>query len=114
MALTRAEAHAMLGNIDAAIAEINAVRTKTPADDPYGVGASLSPYSGPQSAEAVLDEIFRQRRAELFLNGTGWEDSRRLGQPGPSADMFEHNRDFYPYADQERLNNPNTPADPAQ
>ena len=114
MALTRAEAHAMLGNIDAAIAEIDAVRTKTPADDPYGVGASLPPYSGPQSLEAVLDEIFRQRRAELFLHGTGWEDSRRLGQPGPSANMFERNRDFYPYADQERLNNSNTPADPAQ
>ena len=109
MALTRAEAHAMLGNIDAAIAEIDAVRTKTPADDPYGVGASLPPYSGPQSAAPVLDEIFRQRRAELFLHGTGWEDSRRLGQPGPSADMFERNRDFYPYADQERLNNSNTP-----
>ena len=39
MALTRAEAHARLGNIDAAIAEIDAVRTKTPADDPYGVGS---------------------------------------------------------------------------
>ena len=114
MALTRAEAHAMLGNIDAAIAEIDAVRTKTPADDPYGVGASLPPYSGPQSTAAVLDEIFRQRRAELFLHGTGWEDSRRLGQPGPSADMFERNRDFYPYADQERLNNANTPADPIE
>lgn len=114
MALIRAEAHAMLGDLDAAIAEIDAVRTKTPDEDPFGVGAALPPYSGPQSLEAVLDEIFRQRRAELFLHGTGLEDSRRLGRPGPSDDMFERNRDFYPYADQERLNNPNTPADPAQ
>ena len=73
----------MLGNIDAAIAEIDAVRTKTPADDLYGVGAWLPPYSGPQSLEAVLNEIFRQRRAELFLHGTGWEDSRRLGATWP-------------------------------
>ena len=80
MALTRAEAHAMLGNIDAAIAEIDAVRTKTPADDSFGVGAALPPYSGPQSLEAVLNEIFRQRRAELFLQ---WH---RLGrQPALGA-----------------------------
>ena len=112
MALTRAEANAMLGNITGAIAEIDAVRTKTPAQDPFGIGASLPPYSGPQTVDAVIEEIFRQRRAELFLNGTGWEDSRRLGQPGPSSDPFERNRNFYPYADQERLNNPNTPPDP--
>ena len=47
MALTRAEAHAMLGNIDAAIAEIDAVRTKTPADDPFGVGAVAAAVQRP-------------------------------------------------------------------
>ena len=113
MALTRAEANAMLGNVAEAIADIDAIRTKIPAQDPHGIGASLPPYSGPQTAAAVMDEIFRQRRAELFLHGTGWEDSRRLGQPGPSSDPFERNRNFYPHADQERLNNRNTPADPA-
>ena len=113
MALTRAEANAMLGNVAEAIADIDAIRTKIPAQDPHGIGASLPPYSGPQTAAAVMDEIFRQRRAELFLHGTGWEDSRRLAQPGPSSDPFERNRNFYPHADQERLNNRNTPADPA-
>ncbi len=112
MVLTRAEANAMLGDIENAIAEIDAIRTKTPEQDPYGIGASLPPYNGPQTLEDVLEEIFRQRRAELFLNGTGWEDSRRLGQPGPSSDSFERNRNFYPYPDQEILNNPNIPLDP--
>ncbi len=113
MILTRAEANAMLGDIENAIAEIDAIRTKTPEQDPHGIGASLPPYNGPQTLEDVLAEIFRQRRAELFLNGTGWEDSRRLEQPGPSADSFERNRNFYPYPDQEHLNNSNTPSDPA-
>ncbi len=113
MALIRAEVNAMMGNITGAIAEIDAIRTKTPDRDPFGIGASLPPYSGPQTVEAITEEIFRQRRSELFLNGTGLEDSRRLGQPGPSSDPFERNRTFYPYPDQERLNNPNTPPDPA-
>ncbi len=113
MVLTRAEANAMLGDIETAIAAIDAIRTKTPEQDPYGIGAALPPYNGPSTLEGVLEEIFRQRRAELFLNGTGWEDSRRLAQPGPSSDPFERNRDFYPYPDQEHLNNSNTPADPA-
>lgn len=112
MPLTRAEANLGLGNLPAAVAEIDMIRTKTPAQDPFGIGAALPPYSGPQTNEAVTEEIFRQRRAELFLNGTGWEDSRRLGQPGPSSDPLERNRNFYPYPEQERLNNPNTPADP--
>ena len=66
MALTRAEAHAMLGNIDAAIAEIDAVRTKTPAEDPFGVGAALPPYSGPQSLEAVLERNFSSAAGGAF------------------------------------------------
>ncbi|MYF73397.1 MAG: RagB/SusD family nutrient uptake outer membrane protein, partial [Gemmatimonadetes bacterium] len=71
MALIRAEANAMMGNITGAIAEIDAIRTKTPDRDPLGIGASLPPYSGAPSVEAVPYVIFRQRRAVLFLNGTG-------------------------------------------
>jgi len=47
------------------------------------------------------------------MTGMRFEDSRRLGRPGPSSDPFQRNRNFYPYPDQERLNNPNTPPDPA-
>ena len=79
------------------------------------LGLSLPPYSGSQSAcGRVETKFFVSAGRNFFCSGTGWEDSRRLGQPGPSANMFERNRDFYPYADQERLNNLNTPADPAQ
>ncbi|NIR47555.1 hypothetical protein GWO43_03615 [candidate division KSB1 bacterium] len=113
MPLIRAEAMLNEGDIPGAITEINSVRTKTAAEDPFGVGAGLAEYSGPQTEEAVREEIFRQRRAELFLSGVSLEDSRRLDRPGPSSDPFQRNRNFYPYPTQERLNNPNTPADPA-
>ncbi len=113
MPLIKAEANLMLGDPDAAVAEINAVRTKTPAQDPFGIGAALPEYSGPTTTEALTEEIFRQRSAELFMTGMRFEDSRRLGRPGPSSDPFQRNRNFYPYPDQERLNNPNTPPDPA-
>ncbi|MEL6918402.1 MAG: hypothetical protein AAFO99_11805 [Bacteroidota bacterium] len=99
----------------AALAQINEVRTDT--DDLFGVNANLAPYTGPMTVEALLDEVFVNRRAELFLTGTSLEDSRRFGrpQPNPAPQTFtdERNRNFYPYPDTERNNNPNTPADPA-
>jgi hypothetical protein len=62
---------------------------------------------------ALLLEVYKQRCAELYLSGLKWEDTRRFDRPAPPADLTERNRIFYPYPDQERLNNPNTPADPA-
>jgi len=97
------------------IAEIDAVRTKAPGEDPVGIGADLSAYSGGTSEAALREEILRQRRAELYLQGVALADSRRLGpdvsdRQNPGA--FERNRNFYPYPAQERRNNPNTPEDP--
>ena len=117
MTLIQAEANLRQGNLPAAVEAINAVRTKFPSDDPFGVGAALPPYSGDVTAEAVETEIFAQRAAELFLQGLRLADARRLNQPGPTSGLagdarFERNRDFYPYPDQERLNNPNTPPNP--
>jgi len=112
IALIRAEAHLRLNNLPAAVAEIDAVRTKTAAQDPLGLGAGLPPYAGPVTPEALEEEVYRQRAAELYLAGTRWEDSRRLNRPGPPT-LTERNRNFYPYPDQERQNNPNTPPDPA-
>ena len=100
------------GDLTAALADINAVRTQT-TGDPFGVYAGLPAYSGPVTAEALLQEIYKQRGAELFLTGQRLEDSRRFGRPAPPANLTERNRNFYPYPDQERLTNPNTPADPA-
>ena len=108
--LNKAEAQARLNDVEAAIATLNQVRTKT--DDPTGVNAALTPYDGPFTAEAVLDEIYVNRTLELFLTGLRLEDSRRFGRSGPSAENPSRTRDFYPYPDTERANNENTPADP--
>lgn len=109
MLLIRAEAFARKGQINEAIAELNKVLTK--ADDIYGVNAKLPPYSGAQTAEAVLTEIYKNRCIELYMSGLKLEDSRRFGRPGAPSD--ERSRNFYPYPINERDNNPNTPADPA-
>ncbi len=117
MYLIRAEAHLRLGRADDAIAQINAVRTKTAAGDPFGLGAELPPYSGPTDEQSLLTEIYRQRAAELYLTGLRLEDSRRLGRPDPPMVGMvpldvERNRNFYPFPTQERQNNPGTPSDP--
>lgn len=118
MALIKAEAYVRLGaaQYPNAVVEINKVRTKTAAEDPFGVGAELPPYSGPVTEEALLEEIFYQRSAELYLSGMRFEDMRRLNRPVPSDDpplTAPRNRVYYPYPTQERQNNPNTPANPA-
>jgi hypothetical protein len=106
------------GNLLDALAEINAVRTQA-SGDVFGVNANLPPYSGLVTVPELLLEVYRQRCAELYLSGLRFEDSRRFGRPNPPTNInpvpstFERNRNFYPYPDQERLNNPNTPADPA-
>ncbi|MEM1128467.1 MAG: RagB/SusD family nutrient uptake outer membrane protein [Bacteroidota bacterium] len=115
MLLIQAEAQARQGNLGAAVDLLNQVRTKT--DDPFGVNAGLPAYDGAQTPEAVLEDIYRNRRVELFLTGLSLEDSRRFARPAPPSpptfDSFNRNRNFYPYPEEERDNNPNVPADPA-
>jgi starch-binding outer membrane protein, SusD/RagB family len=111
MSLIKAEANARLNNVSASITELNKVRTKK--DDIFGVNAKLSEYSGSQTAEALLNEIYKQRCIELYMSGMKLEDSRRFGRPGPGTSNAERNRNFYPYPTNERDNNPNTPDDPA-
>ena len=112
MLLIEAEALARQDQITQAITSLNEVLTKTAAGDLYGLGANLPAYSGPQTQEAVLEEIYRNRRIELFMSGMSLEDSRRFNRPGPNEANAERNRNFYPYPDTERDNNPNTPGDP--
>jgi hypothetical protein len=100
------------GSVNEAVALINEVRTQTNGDL-FGVNAGLPAYSGDLTTEALLLEVYKQRCAELYLSGLKWEDTRRFNRPLPPADLSERNRVFYPFPDQERLNNPNTPADPA-
>jgi starch-binding outer membrane protein, SusD/RagB family len=105
MTLIRAEANARTNNLDAAIVDLNAVLTKT--TDTWGIGAGLPSYTGAKTQEAVLTEIYRNRRIELFMSGMALEDSRRFGRPA-----IERSRTWMPYPVIERTNNPNTPADP--
>ncbi len=119
MRLIKAEAIVRAGGVlNDAVTEINAVRQQS-SGDVFGVHANLPAYSGLVTAPELLIEIYRQRCAELFLSGVKLEDSRRFARPAPPANVnpvpisFERTRNFYPYPDQERLTNPNTPPDPA-
>lgn len=118
MRLIKAEAIVRSSGVLAnAVIEINAVRQQS-SGDPFGVHANLPPYTGLVTAPELLLEIYRQRCAEMFLSGLRLEDSRRFARPVPPTNVnpvpatFERTRNFYPYPDQERLTNPNTPPDP--
>ncbi len=109
--LIQAEAYARKGDLTNAVASLNKVLTKT--TDAFGLGASLPAYSGAQTADAILTEIYRNRQIELAYQGFRLEDSRRFNRPGPGATGAERNRNFFPYPLTERNNNTSTPADPA-
>jgi starch-binding outer membrane protein, SusD/RagB family len=113
MLLILAEANARKDQLGAAVGFLNQVLTKTPAADAFGVGADLPAYSGPNTKDDILLEIYKNRCIELYLTGLKLEDSRRFSRPGPGAAGSERSRNFYPYPQQERDGNSNTPADPA-
>jgi starch-binding outer membrane protein, SusD/RagB family len=115
MRLIKAECLAQT-DVTAAITELNGVIKKKAADDVFGIGADIAAgYTGAATKDAVLAEIYRQRCLELAYSGLRFEDSRRLGRPGPdaAAAVRERNRNFVPYPQTERDNNTATPADPA-
>jgi hypothetical protein len=108
--LIKAEAYARLDDLNNAVIELNKVLTKN--NDIFGVNANEPAYAGPVNKEAVLTEIYRNRCIELYNSGLKLEDSRRFGRPGPKETNFERSRNWYPYPNSERDNNPNTPTDP--
>jgi hypothetical protein len=112
MLLIQAEAYARKNDLVNAKLFLDKVLTKTPAQDIFGVGADLPPYSGPMTQAALLEEIYKNRCIELYMSGMKLEDSRRFGRPGPGVAGAERTRNFYPYPQQERDGNPNTPPDP--
>jgi hypothetical protein len=93
-------------NLVNALIELNKVVTKTPASDPFGVGADLLPVSSLTQAQ-ILDQIYKHRSIELFMSGLKLEDTRRFGRPDT-----EKRRNFLPYPFLERDNNTNTPDNP--
>lgn len=110
--LTLAEAYARKNDLSNAILYLNKVLTKKPTDDPFGIGAELPSYSGLMTQDAILQEIYKNRLIELYLSGMKLEDSRRFNRPGPETINGERSRNFYPYPQQERDGNVNTPGDP--
>jgi starch-binding outer membrane protein, SusD/RagB family len=109
MTLIKAEAYARMATPDLvnALIELNKVVTKTPASDPFGVGADLPPVAGLTQPQ-ILELIYKHRSIELHLLGLRLEDQRRFARPAS-----ERKRTFLPYPFLERDNNPNTPLDPA-
>lgn len=107
--LIKAEAYARQAtpNLISALAELNKVVTKTPAQDPFGVGAGLLPLIGPYNQQDLLNLIYKHRCIELFMSGLKLEDMRRFNQP-----LTDRKRNFFPYPFPERDNNTNTPGDP--
>lgn len=110
--LIKAEAYARSNELTSAVSELNAVLTKTADTDIYGLGANLPAYDGPIEQAPILDEIYKNRRVELYLTGLSLEDNRRFERPGPTDVDAERNRNYYPYPNAERDNNSNTPANP--
>lgn len=113
--LIKAEAYTRQNDLTNALAELNKVRTKT--TDAAGIGAGLSARTTAQlpTQQAILDEIYIQRRYELLVTGLRLGDTRRFGKPGAETAPATRSRlrNWLPYPDAERLSNPNTPADPA-
>lgn len=104
-------------------AALDAVRTKTadiydftaPTTPPIllHLGGAQPAYNGLLTTTNLLQDIYKQRRLEMFLSGQELEDSRRFARPAPNTPNEERNRTFYLYPSIERDNNTNTPADPA-
>jgi hypothetical protein len=113
MLLILAEANARKSLFPQAKIFLDQVLTKQPANDIYGVGADLPAYGGAIDQASLLQEIYKNRCTELYLSGMKLEDSRRFTRPGPGTGLPERTRNYYPYPQQERDGNTNTPADPA-
>jgi hypothetical protein len=116
MNLIIAENYARQGLFTQSKAALDAVRTKTTDiyDTPTShLGGAQPAYSGPLTTADLLQDIYKQRRLEMFLSGQELEDSRRFGRPAPNSANEERNRTFYPYPSIERDNNTSTPSDPA-
>jgi hypothetical protein len=118
--LIKAEALARLGS-PAQLVEAQAVLDSVRTDCTGGRGiddpkACLAPLGVALTQTQLLDEIYVQRRYELFGTGLRWEDSRRrtavrgpVTAPGVPVDGQIC---WLPYATGDRNANPNVPADP--
>lgn len=101
MLLIRAEAAARSNDLDAARSLLNEVRTDcTGTDEPTACLGPLDAGALPDQ-QAVLNEILRQRRYELYLQGLRFDDLRRFNAT--------RKYDFLPWPQTECDRNPNAP-----
>jgi hypothetical protein len=70
LVLIYAEAKIQTGDLPAAVTTLNDIRQN----------AGLTPYTGPVTQEALIDEMLRQRRYSLFFEGHRWIDMRRYNR----------------------------------
>ncbi|HEY1008180.1 MAG TPA: RagB/SusD family nutrient uptake outer membrane protein [Sphingobacteriaceae bacterium] len=68
--LIYAEASIQTGALQQGLDVLNQIRT----------GNNLAAYAGPVTREALLDEMLKQRRYSLFMEGHRWIDMRRYGR----------------------------------
>jgi starch-binding outer membrane protein, SusD/RagB family len=82
MRLIIAEVYARQNDLPQALLWVNQVRTQctSPVAEPLACLPALTLADVP-TQEAMLAEILRQRRYELYLQGLRWSDLRRFGQP---------------------------------
>jgi len=110
--LIKAEALVSQGNLPAAQAALDSVRTDCAGgrglDDPK---ACLPALTTALTQAELLTEIYMQRRYELLGTGSRWEDARRRnairGPTAAPAVPFEGQRCWLPYAIGDRNANPN-------
>jgi len=112
MLLIQAEAYVRKGDLANGKVFLDRVLTKRPSQDAFRIGASLDPYAGPMTQDALLLEIYRNRCVELFMSGLKLADGRRFHRPGPKDANPERKRNYFPYPQQEALGNSNTPPNP--
>lgn len=107
MRLIIAEVHARQDRLADALEWVNAVRTQcsSPVNEPLACLPALEADDVPTQA-AILAEILRQRRYELYLQGLRWSDLRRFDQPMKYQ--------FMPVPSTECARNPNTPQELCQ
>jgi len=87
---------------------LDSVVLKTPAKDPFGVGAGLATPVTYTDQNDLLNQIYKHRAIELYMSGLRLADERRFDRP-----VAERKRTYLPYPFVERNGNSNTPPDPA-